>query len=329
VLLVKRLNELRLETFAGLAVKKLTVAELYECLVQDYRVNEMASLEGAEQRWEKRLKKAFGHMRASQLTTDALNRYVVKCQEDGLSNGTINRDLAALKRAFNLAYRSTPRKVQQVPVFPHLKEAPPRKGFVEQGQYDELRKHANHLWMRALLAVGYTFGFRSSELTDMKVNQIDLAGKTIRLWRGETKSEEPRLVKMTQEVFDLLKHCVEAKKEDDYVFTRNNGKPILDFRGTWETLCEEAGQSGLLFHDLRRSAIRNMIRRGVPERVAMEISGHKTRSVFDRYNVVSETDLAEAARRIESGKNEHKSNIMADFPQIEQKDEDEYNQRNQ
>ena len=95
--------------------------------------------------------------------------------------------------------------------------------------------------------------------------------------------------------------CV-GKTADDFVFTRPDGKPVLDFRERWENLTTLAGCAGLLFHDLRRSAVRNMVRRGVSETVAMKISGHKTRAAFDRYNVTSEADLADAARRIEAGK---------------------------
>src|SRR6185295_5924130 len=86
--------------------------------------------------------------------------------------------------------------------------------------------------------------------------------------------------------------------ECPWVFHRQ-GKPIKNFRKAWANSCKEAGLTGKIPHDFRRTAVRNLVRTGVPERVAMMITGHKTRSVFDRYNIVSATDLQEAARRID------------------------------
>jgi len=124
---------------------------------------------------------------------------------------------------------------------------------------------------------------------------------TVSLYCGETKNGEARIVYLTEECRLLATELRKGKQPDDFLFTRENGEPVRDLRGTWAALTEEAKLPGLLLHDFRRSAVRNMIRRGVPQKTAREISGHKTDSVFNRYNIVSEADLQDAARRIEAG----------------------------
>src|SRR6516162_6604399 len=99
----------------------------------------------------------------------------------------------------------------------------------------------------------------------------------------------------------LLTELRRGKKPEDFLFTRENGEVVKDFRITWDKLTEAAGVPGLLFHDFRRSSVRNMIRRGVPQKTARTVSGHKTDAVFARYNIVSEDDIRDAARRIEEG----------------------------
>jgi integrase len=325
-----RLGQIANGAAVDLHLDRVSVADLAQDLIRDYRVNGRKSIGHVEARWELHLQPFLGHLRAAQISTNTLNQYVDHRKQQGAANGTINRELAALKRAFNLGYRSTPRRVQQVPTFPHLKENPPRKGFATEEQYAQLCKNCDEPWLRAMLAVAYSFGNRKSELLNLRVRQFNPFARTLALDPGATKNDEARTVYLTHETYELLKACVRGKQADAYVFTRDDGRPVKDCRVSWYKLCLRSGlgemrcpqclavsteykkrckackvylsYQGLLLHDQRRSAVRNMVRRGVPERVAMAISGHKTRSIFDRYNITSDADLAAAARRIEEGK---------------------------
>ena len=97
---------------------------------------------------------------------------------------------------------------------------------------------------------------------------------------------------------DMARFLKLQPRTSDYLFARGS-RPIKDFRETWTLARERAGLPGLLFHDLRRTAVRNLRRAGVPESVIMKITGHRTRSVFERYNITDQTDLQEAGRMAE------------------------------
>jgi len=274
-------------------------------------VNGKKSFDSVQRRLKKHISPFFGSHSANDVTTADINQYVDKRKRDGAQNATINRELAVLKRMFNLAIHSTPPKVHQVPAIPRLQESAPRTGFVEETQYNKLAAQADEHWLHALVLTAYTYGFRKTELLALRVRQVELLNNKIRLDVGSTKNKEGRTVTMTPEVLAALTLCVHGKTADQLVFTRKDNEPVLNFRGSWYSLCERTGLGafvnkdgketwkGLVFHDLRRSAVRNMIRRGIPERVAMMISGHKTRSVFDRYNIVSESDIDDAALKRE------------------------------
>ena len=298
-LLKAKLGELATQTFVEPKFDKTLVSELAEDMLRDYQVNGKRSIADAKIRWTKHLEPVFGHMRAANVATDQVNKYIEQRQTEGAANATINRELAALKRMFSLGMQCA--KVVRRPHFPHLKENNTRKGFLEDAQFDALRAECSKvgLWLRAMLEVGGTFAWRKSELENLRVNQVDLIAGTVRLEPGETKNDEGRTAIMPSTVRLLLEPCIVGKKPEALVFTREDGSRIQDFRKTWNTACSAAKVPGLLFHDLRRTGVRNMIRAGIPERVAMTISGHKTRSILDRYNIVSTQDLKVAARRME------------------------------
>ncbi|MDP9337679.1 MAG: site-specific integrase, partial [Acidobacteriota bacterium] len=209
---------------------------------------------------------------------------------------TINRELAVMSSGYTIAYNETPRRVAQKFSFSRLAEPRARQGFIEQKQYLALAAGCKESFMRTMLALAYTFGFRKGELLSLKVSDVDLMAGTVRL--RTSKNGEPRQINLTQETRNLLAACVAGKSADEPVFTRGS-EPVRYFGTAWDTIAAAAGCPGLLFHDLRRSAVRNLIRAGVPETVAMGITGHKTRAIFDRYNIVSERDLTDAARKLE------------------------------
>jgi integrase len=219
--------------------------------------------------------------------------------EKGVSNATINRELSALKRMFNLAARCTPPKVAHVPYIPMLQERNARKGFFEHSEFLSLRDALpSHL--QPVVTFAYKTGWRKNEILNLTWEQIDLKDDTVRLETGETKNDEARTVYLDSELHALLK-TRKAKRRlgCPYVFHRN-GEKIKYFRKTWLRVCREIGLGDRIFHDFRRTAVRNMVRAGVPERVAMMVSGHKTRSVFDRYNIVNTDDLKQAAVKQEA-----------------------------
>jgi integrase len=325
-MLKKRLAEILTGTFVGPQTERVRVEELAVEFLRDYRINGRKSLEDAETRWNAHLKPFFGVVRAVDVTSGMIARYVDARQQEGASNATVNRELAALKRMFRIGMLATPAKVLRLPAFPKLKENNIRQGFLEDSQYRKLVE-GSELWFRTLVECGRTYGWRVSELTGMHVRQVDLAQRTIRLEPGTTKNSEGREVVMTDSVYTLLSACVIGKGADDFVFTRKNGKNIRNFRAAWENACVRAGvgtvlcvrcstpnvsgqrcpkckakhskYSGLIFHDLRRTAARNFRRAGIAEGVIMKIGGWKTRSVFERYAIVSRTDVVDAMRKLQ------------------------------
>jgi integrase len=299
----QRLAEVTTGKFLGPVIERVGIEELAEGFLRDYRINGKSSLDDAEARWRLHIQPFFGSLRASQVTSSLLNAYVDKRQEAGATNATINRELAALKRMFNLGRKATPPKVIFVPAFPRLAENNIRQGFLEDAQYEKLLESCLELWFQTIVELGATYGWRVGELLKLRVNQIDLANWSIRLHPGTTKNKEGREVKMTKIVHALLTLCVEGKGPDEYVLTWPNGKRVKDFRGTWDKARIAAGVPHLLFHDLRRTAARNYRRAGIAEGVIMKIGGWKTRSVFERYAIIAHSDVEDAVEKLEARRN--------------------------
>jgi integrase len=167
---------------------------LWPAYLLDYRNRGGKDAGRLEIAWN-HLKPKFEKMRVEEVTTNSISEYIAMRRAAGVQNGTINRETAALRAAFNHGTRVTPPMVERIPAFPvRLPEAPPRKGFIGDKQYAVLAANAKEPWLRALVACAYNFGFRKGELLNLRVGQVDLLEKWIELREGETKNGEARKV---------------------------------------------------------------------------------------------------------------------------------------
>lgn len=324
-LLNLRQGQVAADNYTEPSNRKVTIDQLYENLLTNYRINKKASYDSTEARWQRqpllgeempepgRLKKRFSGMPALALTRPKIDEYVDSCQKQGLENATINRDLAALRRAFKLGIDA--QIISKCPKFPKLEENPPREGFLEYADYEKLKAHAHELWLRAILACAF-LGMRKSEIVGnfrrkfvdgLKVKQIDRLNRQIRL--GVTKNGDRRLVPMTQDAYALLSLCVSGKSLDDWVFTHDDGSQVMDFRKRFARLKREAGvRPDLHLHDNRRSMARNLRRAGVDRKTIKLMGGWKSDSVFERYDIHDESDLHDAARKYDAALKQAQSN---------------------
>ncbi len=301
-LLKKREGEISEGKLPGIYFDRVKFDELSEDFLRDYRINNRKSLNRAEQSTE-HLKRYFEGYRVTDINSPKIEGYIESRLDEGAANATINRELSALKRMLNIGARQTPPKVDRVPYIPMLKESNIRKGFFEHGEFVVLRDELPE-YLKGFVTFAYKTGWRMSEITDLTWPKVDRDNGIVRLEVGETKNDEARTVYLDEELQEVFNGQWEARgksrKLTPYVFPNIAGTGrISDFRGSWKTACKDAKIGHRLFHDFRRTAVRNMVRALIPEGVVMKISGHKTRSVFERYNIVNDADLKLAAQKQE------------------------------
>jgi integrase len=288
------------------ANSRVTFDNAAEDLEREYKQNGRRSIDALERRFKLHLTPYFGGRRLASLTTADVRAYVERRQAAGAANATINRELAALKRLFNLAKRARRILADNVPHIEMLQEDNIRTGFFERDQFEAMRA-ALPAELRAVVTFAYLTGWRKNEILSLDWRQVDFAAGTVTLDPGTTKNRDGRVFPFA--ALPELKALLEAQRDETSALEREkaviiapvfhrSGARIVSIDGAWRTACTAAGCPGRILHDFRRTAVRNLVRAGVPERVAMLLSGHKTRSVFERYNVVSEADLSTGVARL-------------------------------
>jgi integrase len=178
-----------------------------------------------------------------------------------------------------------------------LDEQNARQGFVDHDQFQPLREYLpEHL--KDAVSFLYLSGWRVSEMRLLEWRDVDVNGRVVRLRPELSKNKKGRVLPLAGELSDIIERARTRRRLDcPFVFHRG-GRALKEFRSSSQGACRKAGLAKLLVHDLRRTAVRNLVRAGISEKVAMELTGHKTRSVFDRYNILSESDLRNAVDRV-------------------------------
>ena len=318
-LLKKRIGDIT-QGRIGPQLDRTSFDDLANIIKTDYEVNSrkstarmLTSLNG--------LRPFFGMYLAKDITFDRLNAFIAHRLTQSMSPASIRIDLSILKRAFRLGERAGK---ALCPPFPTIQVHNVRSGFFEE---DEFRLLLHHLpeEIQPLITFAYFTGWRvRSEVMPLQWRQVNLSAGVVRLEPGTTKNDEGRqfpfgrLPELEQVLTLQRQRTNEVQtrtgKSIPWVFHRN-GIPIRDFTKVWRIACLAADVSGRIPHDFRRTAVRNLERAGVSRSAAMKLTGHKTESVYRRYAIVSEADLAEGVQKLarletSSGKARAKQTVL-------------------
>ncbi len=286
----------------GPSIDRTRFEDLARMLIEDYRANGRRSTDRVEGSI-KHLRAFFANEVAIDITSDRITSYIKYRRDEGAAAATINRELAALSRAFRLAARAG--RVALRPEITLLRENNRRKGFFEPDQYAALLQHLPD-YLKPVIQTAYITGWRiQSEILTRQKHHVDLDAGWLRLEPGEGKSGEGRNFPLIPGLREVLERQLEGtralERETGQIVPwlfHKNGKRLGSFRKAWATACKKAGLAGRSQHDFRRTAVRNLERAGVPRSAAMAMVGHRTESIYRRYAIADEAMLKESALKL-------------------------------
>ncbi len=298
----EQLNSLEGKAADGIPISARPNRVLFRTLAEgvetDYANKKLASLPDLRCRLDNHINPLIGHLLAHRISSATLSEYTQIRQKEGAANATINREMAAIKRAYTLGMRSG-----QVLVRPFIEKLPEdneREGLFGPDQFQALLAKANTL-TADLITLAYYSGWRKTSLTEIEWSQVDFRTGVI---YGIQKKNKKRVGFPFAEFPDVKAMLVRRREETEalqreagriipYVFHRK-GKQVKSWRGSWEKARRESGLAGKVLHDFRRTAVTNMLDAGIPIDVIMDIAGFKTVQMILRYAQTREQRLREA-----------------------------------
>jgi len=303
----KRVEEFAQGKCVGTRAERLTVADLLKRVTADYA--NAGNRSGRTLKYRiAALAPELGHLRATNVSPSDVEAYKAKRLSEGKAKATINRELACLRRAYILAEQSRPPLIStnNIPSIELFREDNVRQVLMDYTDYVALLAHLPAPIDDAL-TFAYLTGWRRAEVLGLTWHEVDRERGLITLPSVRSKNGEPRELPLSPALSALIEKRWKVRlvsgpsgpRVCEQVFHRD-GEPVRDFRSAWCKAVQAISRPGLLFHDLRRAALTNLVQSGVDEQVAMRISGHRTSSVFRRYRIVSTDDVLAALTRTES-----------------------------
>lgn len=298
----ERRREIQGDRFIAPPQRRVTVGSLLDDLLTHVRTKGARSADKTASHLQA-VRRALGDRRAAEVTTPMVEHYVEERLGQGRARATVNRELEGLRQALTLAARRTPPLLAKVPYIPLLKVENARQGFLSRADFEALLAQLSDADVRDFLEWFWWTGMRPGEIRQLTWAMLDRETWTLHLDPKAAKIGKGRSIPVSGPLRQIMERRVRARRLDcALIFHRTSkgepGQPIRDFMRQWRAALKTASlPPGLQPYDLRRSALRNMIRGGTDFTVAMKISGHRTRSTFDRYNIVSEEDLRAAVER--------------------------------
>ncbi len=301
----RMLDEIRGRLVKGEPIiqKRITLDEMADNYINYYRLNKLRSIKRAELS-VRHLTRFFGGMEANAITTRLMRVYVVERQGDGAADATIQIELAALSKMFNLSLEEE--LLTHAPKVPRMKINNARTGFFEEHEFRAILKELPD-YAKGIAVVGYYTGWRVSEILGLTWRQIEFDAGMMRLEPGTTKNDDGRtfpfseLPELAQGLRDQRDFTTAYEKKQGiivpYVFHRN-GHRIKSIRKGWIEARQRAGMPEKKFHDFRRTAARNLERANVPRTVAKQLMGHRTDQMYERYAITTERDQRDGVKRL-------------------------------
>jgi integrase len=264
-LLRERTRDAGTARFVGPVAERVAFDDLASLYLTDYRLNRRRSLRDAE-RNIRTLGTVFGLDRALDITAERIQLYTERRLADRVQPATVNRELAALRRVFRLAVKQG--KLPSRPTIELLSERDNvREGFMEPAEFEAVcAELPDYLVPAARFA--YLSGWRKGEVSTLEWRDVTLdrcgdaiVGGTIRLRSARSKNSRPRVLPLVGDLLDVIATAAATRRLDCPLVFHREGRPIGDFRKAWRRACAAAGVESRRFHDMRRSAVRNLVRR--------------------------------------------------------------------